>query len=150
MSLGFDYFEHSLAVFETLNKFRKNPLKFFKRAYRQGQVKHEDYDYLCQLNSQLEPIPWSEEAYKCLYRIKNEEYVMDEKELNILLAKLYSCRVSQFFVSGEYDPEMTVLMLIKENMDRINLLLSEGFDYGTVCSYSSKPDIIILYLIKVL
>jgi hypothetical protein len=151
VSLGFDYYEHSLAVFELYNKFRKNPLKFFKKVYKQGLISSEDYKYLRQLDDQKTPISWSEEAYKCL-QLNNtnnrDELILDDENLSKVLSQIKTCRVSSIYISGDYDPEMTLLMIIKENFERINLLLDD-YDYGTVCSYNTKPDIICFYLIKV-
>jgi hypothetical protein len=148
VSLGFDYYEHSMAIYEVYNKFRKNPLKYFKKLYKQAIISDEDFRYLKQLDDQKTGVSWSDEAYKCLYRnlSHSDEVILDDDELAMRFPN--RCRVVSFYISGEYDPEMTMLMIIKENLDRINLLIDD-YEIGTVCSYNVKPDVICFYLIKV-
>jgi hypothetical protein len=154
ISYGFDYHEHSNLIFELFNNFRKNPMKYFKKLQKEKLITETDLAYLNSTYNQTFPsVTWSDEAYKILYKKDVRDcnlLFQDEEEIVKSLATLYDCDVIQFYLAGEYDPEMSLLILIHENLERLNLMLSQQYEYGTVCSYNSKPDIFFLYLIKVI
>jgi hypothetical protein len=144
----FDYKEHSIVIFEVFNYFRLHPFKYFKKLIKNNLLKDIDIAYFQNLESvERSTVLWSEKAYDLLYNsyFQGKDHI---EEINDILNFHMNMDCDIFCVLGDYDPELVILILLKENMNKLDLLLNERYSCGTVCSYSSEPDITFFYLIK--
>jgi hypothetical protein len=133
----FDYKEHAMFIFDVFNLFRTKPQKFYKKMIKNGLW--EDSDGLS--DSIGRNIKWSDDIYNMLY-------IRDGIEDKNTIYEIISSECVVFRIDGDYDPEMSVLMLLKKYKNEIETLLSNDYNVGTVNSYND-PDRIFFYLFKI-
>ncbi len=142
----FDYREHAMVIFDVFNLFRTKPLKFFKKMIKNGLWTETDIERANKLNNVSKHVKWSDEVYNMLYI---RDGIEDRDIINKLLTEIINtkCDSTVFRIDGDYDPEMSVLMLIYQYSKNLEILLSDKYHLGTVTCYND-PDRIFFYLIR--
>lgn len=138
----FDYKEHAMVIFDVFNTFRNKPQKFFRKMLKNGfwsEIPSIHYNSVSSLK-------WSDEIYNVLYiRDGIEDISIVEKLLGDTLDCRCECVVLR--IDGDYDPEMSILTLLQEYKNSLDILLNDKYTLGTVNCYND-PDRIYFYLIK--
>ena len=110
--------------------------------------KEDKLEQVAYINNTSNTIIWSDELYNILYI---QDSIEDTDTINRLLTDKSILNFTQSIVlniDGDYDPEMSVLMLIDKYINDIeSILLSNIYDIGTVICYNC-PDRIFFYLFK--
>jgi hypothetical protein len=140
----FDYKEHAMFIFEMFNLFRKKPQKYFKKMIKNGYWNETDTDITKWLSKKN--LKWSDDIYNTLYI---RDGIEDIDVINKIVTETinYQCECLVYRIDGDYDPEMSILMLLQQYPDDIDTLLSDKYNLGTVNSYND-PDRIFFYIIK--
>jgi hypothetical protein len=143
----FDYKEHAMVIFDVFNLFRNKPQKFFKKMIKNGYWGNNIDEYTKQTKNNSTSIKWCDEIYNILYI---RDGVDNLEEVNQLLATELSYNSAEtviFKLEGDYDPEMSILMLLKQYSHSLDILLSDKYTLGTINCYND-PDRIFFYLIR--
>jgi hypothetical protein len=138
----FDYKEHAMVIFDVFNTFRNKPQKFFKKMLKNGYWSNNMNEHIRPTTS----IKWSNEIYNIFYI---RDGIDNVEEVNQLLSTELSNSTEAvvFKIDGDYDPEMSILMLLKQYSHNLDILLSDKYTLGTINCYND-PDRIYFYLIK--
>jgi hypothetical protein len=146
-SFKFDWKEHSMNIFEVYNQFRTKPQKFFRKMIKNNLWDEHTAEQFAFINTSNKQLKWSEYAYNILFM---RDGVEDTEHINKLLSETFNtkCDSNVLKIDGDYDPEMSVLVLIKKyTTDLESILLSDNYNMGLVICYND-PDRIFFYLFK--